>query len=85
MKTDRQTDSAPLTEVRDNLSELLDEIGAGGSDLVITRHGRPAAVLVAHDDYEAMIETLNILSDPDTMAALAEGEADLNSDDLIEL
>jgi prevent-host-death family protein len=85
MTTERLTDSAPLTAVRDNLSELLDEITSGGSDLVITRHGKPVAVVIAHDDYEAILETLNILSDPDTMAALAEAEADLDAGDLIEL
>jgi len=60
-----------------NLSEFLDEIMASGSDLVITRHGRPVAVVVGYAEYESLIETLNILSDDDTMAALAEAEADV--------
>jgi prevent-host-death family protein len=89
MTTDRQvlraSDSAPLTEVRDNLSEFIDEISQHGSDLVITKHGKPVAVVVGHEEYEALLETLNILSDTDTMAALAEAEADVAAGRLVEL
>lgn len=47
-----------------------------GSEWVITRHGRPVAVLLAYDEYESLVETLNILTDPDTMAALEEARAE---------
>ncbi len=69
---------------RERFSTLLDELEESGGDFTITRHGRPVAVLVAVDEYEALIETLNVLietlnvlSDDDTMAALAEAEADV--------
>ena len=68
--------TAPLTEVRDRLSEIVDDVSAGAS-WVITKHGRPVAVILSHEEYESLIETLNVLSDPDTMAALAEAEGDL--------
>lgn len=66
-----------FTEARERFSTLLDELEESGGDFTITRHGRPVAVLVAVDEYEALIETLNVLSDDDTMAALAEAEADV--------
>jgi len=78
----RSQTMAPLTEVRDRLSEFIDDVADTGSDLVVTRHGRPAAVLLGFDEYESLIETLNILSDADTMDALAEAELDA---DLVEL
>jgi prevent-host-death family protein len=65
-----------LTDLRDKLSDVLDEIGATGAEFVITRHGRPVAVLLGHDEYESLIETLNILSDPDAVAAIEEGDAE---------
>ena len=68
--------TAPLTEVRDRLSEIVDDVSAGAS-WVITKHGRPVAVILSHEEYESLIETLNVLSDPDTMAALVEAEEDL--------
>jgi len=35
------------------------------------------AVVLNYEEYESMVETLNILSDPETMAAIEEGDADL--------
>lgn len=75
----------PLTEARNRLSEIVDEVVSTGSDLVITKHGRPAAVLIGYEEYEALLETLNILSDPETMAALTEAERDLAAGDLVDL
>jgi antitoxin YefM len=73
--------TVPLTELRDKLSEVVDEVVATSAEYVITRHGRPVAVVINYDEYESMVETLNILSDPDTMAAIAEGDADLADGD----
>jgi len=69
--------TAPLTEARDRLSEIVDDVASGAAAWVITKHGRPVAVIMGHDEYESLIETLNVLSDPDTMAALAEAQEDL--------
>lgn len=75
----------PLTEARSRLSEIVEDVVATGSDFVITKHGRPAAVVVGYDEYESLLETLNILSDPETMAALALAEADLARGNLVDL
>ena len=75
----------PLTEARNRLSEIVAEVVSTGSDLVITKHGRPAAVLIGYEEYEALLETLNILSDPEAMAALTEAERDLAAGDLVDL
>jgi len=69
--------TVPLTELRDKLSEVVDDIEKTSAEYVITRHGRPVAVVLNYEEYESMVETLNILSDPETMAAIAEGDADL--------
>ena len=65
-----------LTDLRGNLREVVDEVVRTGGEVIITRHGQPVAVLLAHDEYESLIETVNILSDDETMAAIAESEAD---------
>ena len=75
----------PVTEARNRLSEIMDEVVSTGSDLVITKHEQPAAVLIGYEEYEALLETLNILSDPETMAALTEAERDLAAGDLVDL
>ena len=40
---------------------------------MVTRRGRPAAVLIPVDEYEALEETAEILSDAETLAAIEEG------------
>ena len=75
----------PLTEARNHLSEIVDEVISTGSDRVISKHGRPAAVIIGYEEYESLLETLNILSDPATMAALAEAEQDLAAGSLVDL
>ena len=75
----------PLTEARNRLSEIVEDVTSTGSEFVISRHGRPAAVVIGYEEYEALLETLDILSDDDTMSALAEAEADLAAGDLTPL
>ena len=77
--------SAPLSEVRNRLSEIVDEAATTGADFIITKHGRAAAVIIGHDEYEALIETLNILSDADSMTAISEAEQQLAAGDVIPL
>ena len=75
----------PLTEARNRLSEIVEDVTSTGSEFVISRHGRPAAVVIGYEEYESLLETLNILSDADTMSALAEAEADLAAGNLTPL
>ncbi|WP_155373307.1 type II toxin-antitoxin system Phd/YefM family antitoxin [Catellatospora vulcania] len=72
--------TAPLTEVRDNLREVVDTVVNTGGEYIITRHGKNVAVILSYDEYEALVETLNILSDDATMAAIREAEAELAED-----
>jgi antitoxin YefM len=44
--------------------------------VVITKNGRPAAVLISYEDLESLEETLEVLSDPDAVRAIAESLAD---------
>jgi antitoxin YefM len=68
----------PLTEVREKLSEILDTVTSTGEEWIITRHGRPVAVVLSYDEYESLIETVNILSDDETLTAIREGLEDLD-------
>jgi len=69
-------DAALLTEARDRLSEIVDQVAVSGDVFTVTKHGRPMAVILGHDEYESIIETLNILADNATMAALEEARAE---------
>jgi antitoxin YefM len=67
----------PFTEARATLSELLDEVNERHEHVVITRNGLPAGVVLSNEEYEALAETLEILGDEETLAALRESEADV--------
>jgi antitoxin YefM len=67
----------PFTEARAKLSELLDEVETRHEHVVITRNGRPAAVLVPAEEQEILEETLEILQDEELLQALRESEDDV--------
>lgn len=67
----------PLAEARSRLSEVVDHIERLHGRVVITKHGRPAAVLLNVDDLLSLEETLEILANPALMADLAEAEQEL--------
>lgn len=71
----------PLAEVRANLSKLVDEAVRTHMRIEITRKGRREAVILSADDYDSLIETLDILSDPDLMKELRQGQADVAGGD----
>ena len=75
----------PFTEARSRLTELLDEVEAKHEHVVITRNGRTAAVVLSTDEYEAIEETLEIVQDAETMAALRESEEDVKAGRLFSL
>jgi len=56
--------TVPLGEAKDKLSGLVEEAETTHEIITITRHGRPAAVLMSADDLEALHETLFWLSRP---------------------
>lgn len=57
--------TVPLSEAKDKLSALVDEAESTHEVVQITKHGRPAAVLISADDLESLQETIHWLSRPD--------------------
>lgn len=73
----------PLSEAKDRLSALIDDVEATHGIVTITRHGRPAAVLMAADDLESLHETMYWLTRPDMRESLAEAERAVSAGDTI--
>jgi prevent-host-death family protein len=69
----------PFTEARAHLTELLDDVEARHEHVVITRNGRPAAVVVSPEEWEALEETVEALQDKELLAALRESEEDVRA------
>ncbi len=71
--------TVPLGEVKDRLSEYITGVERTHDGVVITRHGRPTAILISPDDLAALEETVDILTTPGAPQAIAEGLADLET------
>jgi prevent-host-death family protein len=69
--------TVPFTEARGKLTELIDELGLVHDHIVITRNGRPAAVMLSPREYEMLQETIEVLGDEETLEALEESERDV--------
>jgi prevent-host-death family protein len=54
-------DQMSLAEVKNRLSEVVDAVEREHGRLVITKHGRPAAVVVSVEDLEGLEETLDVM------------------------
>jgi prevent-host-death family protein len=62
-----------LSEAKARLSSLVDEVSQRDEEVVITRNGRPAAVLVSADEYESWQETLAVRADAGLMRDIKQG------------
>ncbi len=84
----------PISDLRHQASKVVNTLREGGDVAYITQHGRPVAVLVNFDQYEAMIAELEafqrgqpvyaIAEEQNTFSVLADMAQDLGVDDLAE-
>lgn len=66
-----------LSEAKMKLSHLVDKVNATDQEVVITKNGRPAAVLVSPDEFSSWSETLLIESDARLLEEIASGMRDI--------
>jgi len=64
-----------LRTVRDHLSEMVDRVEHHHERLIVTRNGRPAAILISPEDLAQLEETIEVLSDSEALADIREADA----------
>ncbi len=67
------TRTLPLSEVKMKFSQLVADVLRRADEIIITRNGRPAAVLMSAEEYESWKETQEIKKDPELMAEIRQG------------
>ena len=67
------TQTLPLSVAKIKLSELVENVLRRDDEILITRHGKPAAVLVSAEEYASWKETQEIKADPALMREIREG------------
>ena len=60
-------------DLQKRIKECVDMSQRG--QVVVTRRGKPAAVLVNYAEYERLKESLDVLSDPDLMRQISQSRA----------
>lgn len=56
-----------LKELRPDLPEVIKKIDGRLDRYIVTKRGRPVAVMLSPDDYEGLLETIEILSDKEAV------------------
>jgi len=72
-----------LRDVRDHLSEVIDRVEQQHDRVVVTRNGRPAAVILSPDDLAQLEETIDVLGDSEALADIREADAAYASGDVV--
>ena len=62
-----------LSEAKMKLSGLVKEVLSTDEEIIITKNGSPAAVLISPDEYESLKETIAVRSDSSLMSDIKKG------------
>jgi prevent-host-death family protein len=68
-----------LAEAGADLSKIVESAVTTHESFAITRNGDRVAVLLSADDYDSLLETLDILRNPDEVEAVRVGLAELEA------
>jgi len=64
-----------LRDVRDHLSEVIDRVEHQHDRVVVTRNGKPAAVILSPEDLAQLEETIDVLGNSEALADIREADA----------
>jgi len=70
------SETVPLSKAKSLLSEYIRRVREEHETFAITHRGTVEGVLLSAEEYESLIETLEILSDKDLMASIRRGLKD---------
>ena len=73
------SEQMPLADVKNRLSEVVDRLEREHGRVVITKHGRPAAVVMSVEDLESLEETLDIMDSAELLADIRSSLAEISS------
>ena len=66
-----------LKELRPELPEVINGIDEKLDRYIVTKRGRPVAIMMSVDDYEGLLETIEILSDKETVKRIIKSKKDI--------
>jgi antitoxin YefM len=67
-----------LAAVKAHFSQVIDEVSGTHERVTVTKNGSPVAVILAVEDYESLMETLELLSDPTARAEIRQAASEMD-------
>lgn len=71
------SETLSLAHIKAHLSAIVDRVEQQHDRVVLTRNGRPAAVILSPDELEALEDTLDLLSDPQALREIDEARDEI--------
>ncbi len=78
-----EMEQIPIVKARAMLPRLSERLAAEDRAVAVTRHGKPVLAVMPWNLFESIVETMEIMGDPDTMAALRRGIKDVQAGNLV--
>lgn len=69
----------PVTKAKRNLLDILKRMQEEEATIALTRNGEPAGIIMTFSRYEALMETIDILSDKEILGSLEKSNNDFKS------
>ena len=63
MTMTRETKELTTVDARRELTKLPEKLGANPATVVVTRRGKPVLAIMTWEDYQTILETMEILGD----------------------
>jgi antitoxin YefM len=73
--------SMPLRDVKNRLSEVVDQVAREHDRVVITKHGRRTAIVMSIEDLESLEETLEVMARPKLLVQIRDSLAESRAED----
>ena len=77
------SETQSLANVKSRFSEMVDRVEHTHDRIIVTRNGRPAAVLISPEELASLEDTLELLSDPTAMEQLAASRRAYEAGDVV--
>ena len=74
-----------VTAARNNFLPLINRVRGGLYRFMVTRHGRPVAVVISYEEYSRMVETLKVIEDKELVHDIKQDAAETEPPDIIKL
>ncbi len=74
-----------LKKLRPGLPKVIKDIDARLKRYIIMKRGKPVAVMLGPDDYEGLLETIEILSDKETAARIKKAKQEIKENKTVSL